>query len=78
MGSDFNRSSEMVRLYPAYGRKYRTTSAMLADWMQGKDFRMGYHLGPYCSIRDSVEIAKDYNVDNVVLTCGYMSLTVFL
>lgn len=67
----------MVKLYPAYGRTYKTTGAMLADWMQGKDFRMGY-CGPYCSIRDSVEILKRYNVDNVVLTYGSLSLIVFL
>lgn len=37
-------------LFPAYGRTYRNTAEMAADWNAGKDFRIIG--GPYCSIRD--------------------------
>lgn len=37
-------------LVPAYGRKYSTQAAALADWKEGKDFKIAG--GPYCSIRD--------------------------
>ena len=40
-----------ILLTPAYGRTYLTAVAMLADWDDGKDFKM-YGCGAYCSIRD--------------------------
>ena len=40
----------MITLKAAYGRKYKTAKAMLADWAGGKDFQIIN--GPYCSIRD--------------------------
>ena len=39
-----------VILLPAYGRRYKSNYEALADWHDGKDFKiLG---GPYCSIRD--------------------------
>jgi hypothetical protein len=43
--------SSATLLCPAYGRKYTNQHAMLADWHDGKDFRI-YPGGPYTSIRD--------------------------
>lgn len=35
----------------AYGRRYKTREAVLADWELGLDFRI-WEYGQYCSIRD--------------------------
>ena len=40
-----------VTLFPAYGRKYLSTEAMLKDWNAGKDFASGFG-GPYTSNRE--------------------------
>ena len=47
-------------LHAAYGRAYKTPEAATADWLAGKDFRIG--AGPYCSIRDSEHLHKDHDV----------------
>jgi len=39
-----------IILVPAYGRKYSTDEAILADYEAGKDFKI--FQGPYCSKRD--------------------------
>ena len=39
----------------AYGRKYKTPEAAMADWHAGKDFRIAAgpaYVGSYCSKRD--------------------------
>lgn len=38
-------------LVPAYGRDYKSKAALLADWEDGKDFRI-VQTGQYTSIRD--------------------------
>lgn len=38
-------------LFPAYGRKYKSKSAAIDDYVSGKDFTFGKG-GPYCSCRD--------------------------
>lgn len=44
-----------LTLVPAYGRDYKSKSALMADWNQGKDFlavSFQSHQGGYTSIRD--------------------------
>ena len=53
-------SSKLV-LIPAYGRRYKDIEAMNADWKAGKDFR-AYGQGFYCSIRDTEQLKKEYNI----------------
>lgn len=48
-----------LTLVGAYGRTYKSKAAALADWKDGKDFRIVH--GPYCSIRD-VERLKSQGV----------------
>lgn len=52
-------------LVPAYGRFYETASDALADWNDGKDFRVPGN-GPYCSKRDISRLAMLHN--NVILS----------
>lgn len=47
-------------LIGAYGRRYATAEQALADWDNGKDFKIVN--GPYCSIRDTEALKKDYRV----------------
>jgi hypothetical protein len=44
-------------LIPAYGRRYKDKDSMLADWQNGKDFKIVG--GPYCSIRDLESMKND-------------------
>jgi hypothetical protein len=46
-----------LHVTPAYGRDYKSKSAVLADWLAGKDFRDS-RTGQYLSIRD----AKDHGL----------------
>jgi hypothetical protein len=41
-----------VHALPAYGRDYKSKSAVLADWLAGKDF-IDSRTGRYLSIRDA-------------------------
>lgn len=54
----------------AYGRKYATKDAMLADWHAGKDFQ-STSSGRYLSIRDSCTLEEaGYVALGLVLTGG--------
>ena len=46
----------MLILKAAYGRVYNTLDDAMADWNDGKDFKI--HQGPYCSKRDLPKIAE--------------------
>ena len=48
----------MLNVKAAYGRQYTTASEAMADWLQGKDFKI--IAGPYCSIRDLSAIRYKY------------------
>lgn len=37
----------MIILTPAYGRDYKSKSAVLADWLGGKDFVLHAHDSPW-------------------------------
>jgi hypothetical protein len=47
-----------VHALPAYGRDYKSKSAVLADWLAGKDF-IDSRTGRYLSIRDAKEYALE-------------------
>ena len=47
-----------VHALPAYGRDYKSKSAVLADWLAGKDF-IDARTGRYLSIRDAKEHALE-------------------
>lgn len=47
-----------VHALPAYGRDYKSKSAVLADWLAGKDF-VDARTGRYLSIRDAKEYALE-------------------
>ena len=40
-----------IHAVPAYGRDYKSASAVKADWQAGKDFRCAVS-GQYLSVRD--------------------------
>jgi hypothetical protein len=42
-----------VHAVPAFGRDYKSASAVKADWLAGKDFRCAF-TGRYLSVRDGV------------------------
>jgi hypothetical protein len=42
-----------IHAVPAYGRDYKSASAVKADWQAGKDFRCAV-TGRYLSARDNV------------------------
>jgi len=42
-----------IHATPAYGRDYKSVSAVKADWLAGKDFRDAM-TGQYLSIRDAI------------------------
>jgi len=44
-------------LVPAYGRNYASKQEAIEDWIAGKDFKIVG--GPYCSVRDSVNLRFD-------------------
>jgi hypothetical protein len=44
-------SGRDIHAVPAYGRDYKSASAVKADWLAGKDFRCAVS-GQYLSIRD--------------------------
>ena len=46
-----------IHIHGAYGRRYATAKAAVADWQAGKDFKI--HAGPYTSIRDSEALKAD-------------------
>ncbi len=57
-----------VYLLPAYGRRYETEDAMLADWKAGKDFQISDgRPGPYCSILDLRSLKTIYWDADVML-----------
>ena len=45
-------------LIPAYGRRYNSSDEALADWENGRSFKLIG--GPYCSIRDTERMVDDY------------------
>ncbi len=49
---------DQLDLQPAYGRDYKSKSALLADWLLGKDFQL-IHTGQYTSVRDIETIRKN-------------------
>ena len=46
-------SGRDIHAVPAYGRDYKSASAVKADWQAGKDFRCAV-TGRYLSARDNV------------------------
>ena len=50
-----------LHIRAAYGRKYATREAAIADWFAGKDFQViaGEWRGSYCSIDDTQAILAD-------------------
>lgn len=53
-------------LVPAYGRDYRTQSAAIVDWKEGKDFFLtNGQEGTYCSIRDSEQLKRRIGIDKI-------------
>ena len=52
----------ILQIHPAYGRRYPTMEAAIADWNYGKDFSCTPQGGPYVSIHD---LPKD--VDGVMI-----------
>lgn len=50
---------DMLLLWPAYGRKYESPVAAVADWLAGKDFGLNRGGAPYCSIRDNAVLKVD-------------------
>ncbi len=53
-----------LHLSPAYGRRYKTGADALKDWKDGKDFKITN--GPYCSVRDTAMLIRDYGVTTLV------------
>lgn len=49
----------LLNIWPAYGRKYPTTEAAVADWKAGKDFNSD---AGYCSIRNTNDMMMEYDV----------------
>ena len=53
-----------LTLTPAYGRDYRSKSAVLTDWEAGKDFRsVGYHGTGYINRADVAKITPPVDVN---------------
>lgn len=47
----------LLTVFPAYGRDYRSAKEAIADWHAGKDFKAeGLKLPRYLSIRDTEEL----------------------
>ena len=42
-----------MTVIPAYGRDYISKKAVLADWKDGRDFKLAM-TGQYCSVRDNI------------------------
>lgn len=56
----------------AYGRRYATAQAALADWDAGKDFQLLQ--GPYCSPTDNFAESGYTHVRCVVARDGFTTL----
>lgn len=50
-------NTRSLRLFGAYGRRYKTAEEALRAWNDGKDFKM--YDGPYCSVRDVAKLRED-------------------
>jgi len=50
----------IITLFPAYGREYRSRKAILADWNSGKDFELSPS-GVKINIRDLEKFRELYN-----------------
>jgi hypothetical protein len=59
-------------LYPAYGKHYKSSEAMLVGWQGGMDFA-GTH--GYCSIRDLKHI-RDMGYWQIMLLDRYACMSV--
>lgn len=55
---------QTIILMPAFGRRYETKQAAVADWEAGKDFRI-QGTSTYCSIRDKVAMCRHH--ENIVV-----------
>ena len=72
-----NEDSSMVTLTPAYGRDYKTSEAVIADFESGKDFILrdisSIWDGRYTSIRDwsgkLVKLRFNNSRDTVIYQC---------
>lgn len=62
-------------LIPAYGRKYSTREAMVADWEYEHDFRI--YGGPYCSIRDLNKLTRGTSSITIVDPLSRVSANVW-
>lgn len=51
---DVPKGSNPCFVTPAYGKGYTSVDEVMADWTDGKDFRI--YQGPYCSIRDKLRL----------------------
>ena len=54
---------DQLDLVPAYGRDYKSKSALLADWLLGKDFQLVYS-GQYTSVRD-IQVIRDRGISSL-------------
>lgn len=54
-----------LTIVPACGRDYDSERKAIADWMNGKDFRIAdissQWDGSYCSIRDGIDVRIRFN-----------------
>jgi len=54
-----------LTIVPAYGRDYDSEREAIADWLNGKDFRIcdisSRWDGSYCSIRDGIDARIRFN-----------------
>jgi len=51
---DIPAGSNPCYVTPAYGKSYTSVDEVVADWADGKDFKI--YQGQYCSIRDVVRL----------------------
>jgi hypothetical protein len=66
------KGENMIHLIGAYGRRYESFESVLADWEDGKDFKIVG--GPYTSIRDTDSLVNLY--DEVVIATNKGDFTV--
>ena len=57
-----------LTLMGAYGRTYTTRAKALADWYEGKDFKICN--GPYCSIRDIGHMTRLHDTVEIIIATG--------
>lgn len=62
-----------LTLLGAYGRKYKTKEKALADWNNGKDFKIK-QMGCYCSIRDSKQFLQEMYYIQIQTEEGYLDV----